>query len=191
MKWTSCVVLLVASALPFAASHGKMIVPEAEFVPGTAIITTFASTIEAASTNWPGKFDGDPTNNVAAFTAAFDNQKNAPGRWATLRAMIDSVVPGCGNTLLSVSPKPIPSDGKVQWTNTATEGFTPSHTGPCEIWLDDTRVLQNDNCAGAYTDIPAHLAVDFSSCVGSCTIRFYWLALHQPTWQAYSTTIHM
>ncbi|RHY61863.1 hypothetical protein DYB30_000181 [Aphanomyces astaci] len=162
------------------AGHGIMSVPKAEFDP-TVMRTTYVATIQA---NFPGKFNDSPDKNVAAFNKAFRDQQ-ATG-FKTLRAMLDPQGPDCGYSKLDVPAKPIPSDGNVVWQNPDSgEGFVPSHT----IWLDNTRVFQNDDCATNFPEKPAaHLPVDFASCVGSCTIRFYWIALHQDLWQVYSTS---
>ncbi|EQC24659.1 hypothetical protein SDRG_17448 [Saprolegnia diclina VS20] len=80
----------------------------------------------------------------------------------------------------------------MTWQNPDTgEGFIPSHTGPCEVWLDNKRVFQNDDCATNFGDKPAaHLPVDYSSCAGDgCMLRFYWIALHQPEWQVYKNCV--
>lgn len=60
--------------------------------------------------------------------------------------------------------------------------------GPCEIWLGNTLVFHDDNCAGNYPSKPkAELKVNYSECKGEkCVLQFYWLALHEPTWQIYS-----
>ncbi|EQC24789.1 hypothetical protein SDRG_17317, partial [Saprolegnia diclina VS20] len=106
--------------------------------------------------------------------------------------MLDPQGPDCGNTLTTGAKKSIPSDGTMTWQNPDTgEGFVPSHTGPCEVWLDDKRVFQNDDCATNFPAKPAaHLPIDYSSCSGDgCMLRFYWLALHEPMWQVYKNCV--
>jgi hypothetical protein len=69
--------------------------------------------------------------------------------------------------------------------------------GPCEIGLDDTLVMYNDDCQSAYSpeedqDVKTVFPMDYSSCSSSgCMLRFYWLALQsldgEVVWQVYST----
>ncbi|KAI9994789.1 hypothetical protein PInf_011620 [Phytophthora infestans] len=99
----------------------------------------------------------------------------------------------CGFTDPKGKPSEPPSDG----TATFSRGIV--HAGPCEIWLDDKMVLQNDDCQSAYGDgtqqtIAVFKPVDYSSCAaGGCMLRFYWLALQRlkgkTVWQAYKNCI--
>ncbi|ETI38760.1 hypothetical protein F442_15414 [Phytophthora nicotianae P10297] len=99
----------------------------------------------------------------------------------------------CGFTDPKGTPSEPPSDG----TATFSRGIV--HAGPCEIWLDDKMVLQNDDCQSAYGDgtqktISVFKPVDYSSCAsGGCMLRFYWLALQRldgkTVWQAYKNCI--
>jgi len=163
------------------SGHGYLTSPLAEFVPGvmeTSYITRFQA-------NFPGKFDDSPANNVKTFTAAFNQQT----QFKTLRDMLASYGSECGNTIKDATAKEIPSDGMLTWQNVDTgEGFIPSHTGPCEVWLDDKRVFQGDDCATQFPSKPAaHIPIDYSSCGSNgCVLRFYWLAIHEPMWQVYS-----
>ncbi|KAG1696878.1 hypothetical protein DVH05_017786 [Phytophthora capsici] len=50
----------------------------------------------------------------------------------------------CGYTVADAPPQPIPSDGMVKWAGNGGGGFT--HSGPCEICIDDKMVLHGDNC---------------------------------------------
>ncbi|EQC34358.1 hypothetical protein SDRG_08129 [Saprolegnia diclina VS20] len=171
-------------SLALVAGHGIVSNPAAEFSPNV-MRTTYVATIQA---NLPGKFDGSPQENVAAFTSAFKVQS----QFKTLRDMLEPQGPACGNSLPNASKKTIPSDGAMTWRNPDTgEGFISSHTGPCEVWLDDKRVFQNDDCPTNFPQKPAaHLPVDYSSCAGDgCMLRFYWLALHQPQWQVYKNCV--
>ncbi|EGZ06330.1 hypothetical protein PHYSODRAFT_341596 [Phytophthora sojae] len=45
----------------------------------------------------------------------------------------------CGFTDPKGTPQPIPAGDAMRST-----GYT--HDGPCEVWLDDTKVLEGDNC---------------------------------------------
>lgn len=60
--------------------------------------------------------------------------------------------------------------------------------GPCELWIDDTRVWHYDDCRGSFPEYPAKIPTDYSACKGNCLVSFYWLALHSPQWQIYSAS---
>ncbi|ETO83056.1 hypothetical protein F444_02858 [Phytophthora nicotianae P1976] len=95
----------------------------------------------------------------------------------------------CGNTLENGDPQPIPADGKVKWHGNEGGGFT--HTGPCEIYLDDKMVLHGDDCEDEFKGGPngskqtSDMPVDFSSCNGKCLLTIYWLAFQNAQWQTY------
>ncbi|OQR91370.1 hypothetical protein ACHHYP_20191 [Achlya hypogyna] len=179
---TRCAAFLAFVAA--ASGHGIVSNPAAEFPPDV-MRTTYVDRIDAF---FPGKFDDSPESNLAAFNAAFKQQS----QYKTLRDMLEPRGPPCGNTLTDVAKKPIPADGTMTWQNPDTgEGFVPSHKGPCEVWLDDKRVFQNDDCPGNYPQAPAAtLKIDYSSCASSgCMLRFYWIALHEPKWQVYKNCV--
>ncbi|GAB9463004.1 hypothetical protein Gpo141_00000480 [Globisporangium polare] len=92
----------------------------------------------------------------------------------------------CGYTKLDGTPQPIPKNDMIR-----TTGYT--HEGPCEIWLDDTRVFHGKNChvdVGAGTN---YQKLDFSSCKGKCTMYWYWLGIRgsgkSVSWQIYKECI--
>ncbi|KAG6948154.1 hypothetical protein JG688_00015222 [Phytophthora aleatoria] len=66
-------------------------------------------------------------------------------------------------------------------------GFT--HTGPCEVWCDDTKVLFDYDCQTKYPDIPAKLPYDESKCANANRLTIYWLALHGDQWQVYTDCV--
>ncbi|KAJ8576978.1 hypothetical protein ON010_g2232 [Phytophthora cinnamomi] len=111
--------------------------------------------------------------------------------YKTLRAFMDgasyTVADGanyyCGFTNINASPQPIP-DGTMRST-----GYT--HDGPCEVWLDTTRVLQSDNCHETISGKTYDL--DYSSCTGTCTLRWYWLGVrflkNEYSWQVYKACV--
>ncbi|KAG9404004.1 hypothetical protein AC1031_005542 [Aphanomyces cochlioides] len=74
------------------------------------------------------------------------------------------------------------NDGNVYWHH-GQEGFTPSHKGPCEVWCDNTRVYQDDNCARNNPN--GTMPIDLATCKKSTLMTVYWLALHSPSWQIY------
>ncbi|OWZ14824.1 hypothetical protein PHMEG_00011627 [Phytophthora megakarya] len=95
----------------------------------------------------------------------------------------------CGYTRTDVDPQPVPKDGKVKWWGNGGGGFT--HTGPCELYLDDKMVLHGDDCEEEYPGGPdgsekmSEMPVDFSACKGKCMLTIYWLAFQNEQWQAY------
>lgn len=50
-------------------------------------------------------------------------------------------------------------------------------------------MFSSDCCRRDFPAYPAEIPIDFSSCHGDCTFTFYWLALHEPLWQVYSTFV--
>lgn len=168
----------------YAAGHGYLTTPLTEFSDPNAMKTNFVATIDAF---FPGKFNGNPQQNADNFARAFKAQT----QFSSLRNMLESHGPTCGFSNPNASPKPIPQDSKIVWQNPDTnEGFVPSHTGPCEVWLNEKKVFYEDNCAGKFNSHPkASIPIDFSSCVGSCQLKFYWLALHEQKWQVYKNCI--
>ncbi|OWZ02795.1 hypothetical protein PHMEG_00025578 [Phytophthora megakarya] len=89
----------------------------------------------------------------------------------------------CGFTDPKGTPQPIPAG------NMRSTGYT--HDGPCEVWLDDTMVLDGDNCHEKFPGKDA--PVDYSSCKGSCLMRWYWLGVrflkNEYSWQVYKECI--
>ncbi|KAG1705028.1 hypothetical protein DVH05_005053 [Phytophthora capsici] len=90
----------------------------------------------------------------------------------------------CGFTDPKGTPQPIPAGNAMRST-----GYT--HDGPCEVWLDDTMVLDGDNCHEKFPG--KDYTVDYSSCKGTCTLRWYWLGIrflkNQYSWQVYKACI--
>ncbi|EGZ08128.1 hypothetical protein PHYSODRAFT_255975 [Phytophthora sojae] len=123
-----------------------------------------------------------PEFSTATFTSAFPNTG-----YSSLRDMLDQQVADCANTRIDVSPVDVAGLTVVTWEN--GNGIT-SHRGPCEVWVDDIVVNHQDDCvatygAGTQIKVPAN----FSKCLGDCTLRFYWLALHEPKWQIYKQCV--
>ncbi|KAG9404019.1 hypothetical protein AC1031_005558 [Aphanomyces cochlioides] len=148
-----------------AYGHGQLVDPLATFKAGVDV-TAFCDTI-----NGPKVLPGDQYNNSPEYSLKAFITANPASCGA------------CGNTLANGTPKPFPSDNIVKWHHGDGEGFTPSHMDPCELWCDDTRVYQNDNCA---TNIPTgNMAVSSSACKNAKQLTIYWLALHNPDWQIY------
>jgi hypothetical protein len=136
------------------------------------------------------KWDGNNAASVDTFTSL----KTANNFVDLKTLMDDTAVYGadCGFTDPTGTPQPVPTDGKATFSRALV------HVGPCEIWLDDKKVLAEDDCFSKYgnenQDIKSVFPVDYSSCDnGGCKeMRFYWLAFQgvdgKTVWQSYSTS---
>ncbi|POM78883.1 Hypothetical protein PHPALM_3537 [Phytophthora palmivora] len=142
---------------------------------------------------WKGGWDeskGDP-----GLLSTF-KELAAKNNYKDVRTLMDGN-PVYGEDCGFTDPKGTPVDPPTDGTATFSRGIV--HAGPCEIWLDDKMVLQNDDCQAAYGDgtqetIAVFKPVDYSSCAsGGCMLRFYWLALQRlkgkTVWQAYKNCI--
>ncbi|KAF4315124.1 hypothetical protein G195_011316, partial [Phytophthora kernoviae 00238/432] len=63
----------------------------------------------------------------------------------------------CGFTDPNGTPQPIPEGNAMRST-----GYT--HDGPCEVWIDDTLAMGNDNCHEAFPG--KDYTIDYSACKG-------------------------
>ncbi|KAG7378359.1 hypothetical protein PHYPSEUDO_010218 [Phytophthora pseudosyringae] len=134
-----------------------------------------------------GKFDGTTVDNSAEFTKAFKSSK-----FSSLKEHVnDKAAIGvsgatltCGSRDSKATAEPMP-ETIVEWSHSDSDGFTPSHVGPCEVWCDDVRAFQDDDCATHFTTAPAELPFDRDACMGSSLLSFYWLAMQSSTWQVY------
>ncbi|KAE9288505.1 hypothetical protein PF008_g26123 [Phytophthora fragariae] len=179
---------LLISTLGISAvnGHGWLTKPAATFDSAAGDKTQFIATIESSTSGFEGTFNTAPSDNVASFTKAFTSSK-----YKSLKALIDDkakiTVTGatltCGNAEPTASPQPLPAT--LEWSHSDSEGFTPSHEGPCEAWCDDVRVFQDDNCAANFKTAPAEMPYEKSKCSGAKMLTFYWMAMHGPTWQVY------
>ncbi|POM71158.1 Hypothetical protein PHPALM_12309 [Phytophthora palmivora] len=180
--------LLVMKALVVGVNgHGYMTEPAVTFLSSSTDNTQFIATIESSASGFSGTFSGSPADNTAAFTTAFKassytSLKELINDKATI-TVTDATLT-CGSCDPDETAQPLP-DKYVEWSHSSTEGFTSSHEGPCEVWCDDIRVFQDDDCAADYTSAPAELPYDRDACLGTSTLTFYWLALHSSTWQVY------
>ncbi|ETL35162.1 hypothetical protein L917_12512 [Phytophthora nicotianae] len=185
---TTCFSVMLATAMLAANvyAHGYMSDPAVTFLT-TNDPTQFIATIESSASGLTGTFNGAPADNTAAFTKAFESSsfsslKELINEKATLT--VSDATLTCGSCDPDETAQPLP-DTYVEWAHSDSEGFTASHEGPCEIWCDDVRVFQGDDCAADYTTAPAKLPYDHDACLGSSVLTFYWLALHSSTWQVY------
>ncbi|KAG7388665.1 hypothetical protein PHYPSEUDO_011992 [Phytophthora pseudosyringae] len=180
---------LLASALAASVvnGHGYMTDPKVTFTAQAGDPTQYIATIESTASGLSGTFNGAPKDNVAAYTKAFGASKyTSLKEFVTDKAKIS--VTGATLTCGSCDPKeaaqPMPK-ATMEWSHSDSEGFTASHEGPCEVWCDDVRTFQDDNCPAKFTTAPAQLPFDRDACMGASTLTFYWMAMHSSTWQVY------
>lgn len=163
-------------------AHGYLSNPPAQFTDSTTKTAANAVADESIDPAFGGlKWDNDPDSNVKTFTGAFKNSK-----FTSLKNMFDKVGVKCGNSRVDIPAIDVSNMNSMSWQNDEyKEGFTKSHSGPCETWLDDKMVFQNDDCRAAYPKYPAVLPIDYSACSGKCLMEFYWIGLHEAKWQLY------
>uniref|UniRef100_A0AAV1UT93 Uncharacterized protein n=1 Tax=Peronospora matthiolae TaxID=2874970 RepID=A0AAV1UT93_9STRA len=178
---------MTAVAFDSVHAHGYVSKPAAQFID-PASSTTYVKTITAdVNSAFNGlKWDDSPVANAATFTSSFAN-----AGYASLRDMLDQQVSDCANTRTDVSPVDVSGLTVMNWQNDEEhKGFIDSHHGPCEVWIDDIMVDRQEDCVATYgSGYPASINVDFSRCSGACTLRFYWLALHEINWQVYKQCV--
>ncbi|CAK4535963.1 unnamed protein product [Aphanomyces euteiches] len=127
-----------------ALGHGYLNVPLPTFLPGVNDITAYCGTMDGPNILPGDQYNTSPENNANAFTTHFKASS-----YKTLKDFVaanDGGCGTCGHTDANGTPHALPADGNVYWHH-GQEGYTPSHEGPCEVWCDNTRVYQNDNCA--------------------------------------------
>ncbi|KAG1685351.1 hypothetical protein DVH05_008455 [Phytophthora capsici] len=179
--------VLLATSVPSVDAHGYMLIPESQF-KGSAN----SAWIVQIDPVWASdKWDGNNPQSVDTFKSL-----KAANNFKDLKTLMDDTsVYGadCGFTDPNGTPQPIPTDGKATFSRALV------HVGPCEIWLDDKKVLYEDDCFSKYgnknQDIKSVFPVDYSSCDnGGCKqMRFYWLAFQglskKTVWQSYKDCI--
>ena len=115
--------------------------------------------------------------------------------YPTLRAMLDDAslyevineaMFDCGLTSPTTETQAIPTNNSFQ-----TSGYPLD--GPCEIWLNDTKVVAGRNC---HTEFPrGEHQLDYSVCGDLCTVRWYWLGIKYIegiySWQVYKNCIEI
>ncbi|KAJ0394159.1 hypothetical protein P43SY_003885 [Pythium insidiosum] len=99
-----------------------------------------------------------------------------------LKGMAEKAGSRCGQTDPS-HVQPIPTNGAVQFAITAV------HIGPCEVWLDNTKVASARDCWKEFSG--QRIPVDFSKCNGGCQLRWVWLATHTTPWEFYDNCVRL
>ncbi|KAG1708886.1 hypothetical protein DVH05_022518 [Phytophthora capsici] len=183
---TPSAILAVASLTASVHAHGYISKPKATYQPNTVYTTYNALTTAAVNSAFAGgKYDGSPSQNAQVFA----DHWNATG-YKSLREMVDPIATDYGFSVKTATPVDVTGYTEMWWQNDEyKEGFIASHEGPCEGWIDDTRIFHYDNCAAQFKTYPAKIPADYSSCKGDCLFSFYWLALHEPNWQIYKQCV--
>ncbi|GMF30947.1 unnamed protein product [Phytophthora fragariaefolia] len=129
-------------------------------------------------------------------TSVYTSLKSSNG-YSDIRTLLDSDTSLYGADCCYTDPNATAKDPPTSGDATLSRGMV--HVGPCEIWLDDTMVLSNDDCMTAYGDgtvdtKSVFTPVDYSSCSTSgCMLRFYWLAFQgvdsEIVWQVYKDCV--
>ncbi|KAH7481748.1 hypothetical protein KRP22_015057 [Phytophthora ramorum] len=90
----------------------------------------------------------------------------------------------CGFTDINGDVQAIPDGNAMRST-----GYT--HDGPCEVWLDDTMVMQYDNCHEVISG--KDYTIDYSSCTSTCTLYWFWMGVrylnNAYSWQVYKACV--
>ncbi|KAJ0412588.1 hypothetical protein ATCC90586_006955 [Pythium insidiosum] len=188
LRFLASTAVVVAVSSDPAHAHGYISSPAASYANSYTKTSYNALLSESANAAFRGrKWNDSPEANARQFTEAF----RASGE-ASLKALLDAAAPGCGNSRVDVAPVDVSGLGALQFRNDEyREGFVSSHHGPCEIWIDSTRVFHGDDCRAQFPSYPASIPVDYSACSPgkTCTLTFYWLALHEPQWQVYKQCV--
>ncbi|KAG7381597.1 hypothetical protein PHYPSEUDO_005801 [Phytophthora pseudosyringae] len=182
---------VAAFAVQNVSAHGYMYIPLAEFVDSET-----SAWVVQIDPQWSGDWDSCSSSDSDCLTTLYTSLKSSNG-YSDIRTLLDSDTDlygaNCGYTDPDATAKDPPTTGDA----TFSRGMV--HVGPCEIWLDDTMVLSNDDCMTAYGDGTQDTAsvftpVDYSSCSTSgCMLRFYWLAFQgvdsSIVWQVYKDCV--
>jgi hypothetical protein len=156
--------------------HGYMSKPQAIYIdPSTQ--TSYIQRVDG-NTIFPGeKWDDSPERNT--------NQLISHSEFPELKTFFSKYINGCPINDLS---KIINVDNvyTFEWQNDQEkQGFVSSHEGPCEIWIDDRKIFNDNNCAKHFNTYPAVINIDYSVCKGTCQFEFYWITMQEALWQLY------
>jgi hypothetical protein len=173
----SLILFVFASLSVKINAHGYISYPPAKYLDDT-VKTTYVDIINGPQLYSDKKWDDTPSKNLEQFNSLnIDNLK---------KFILSHSKNICSRNDMS-SPVKFLAQPYMSWQNDQElKGFIPSHTGPCEIWLDNTKVYNSKNCVGDNTNYPASIQMSYKQCKNNCTLQFYWLALHEPNWQVYS-----
>ncbi len=174
--------LLILSTL-FTTTYGNgwMTKPAAIYFDNSGK-SNYIMRVDAKSL-FPGYiWDHSPDDNDLEYQRLVKNN----GIVQPLKTFFDQRINGCPMNDLSVVVGTMNYTTMEFLNDQAHEGLVRTHSGPCEVWLDDILVFSDKNCAADYTSYPAQLPIDYSKCSkDTCLLSFYWCAMHEPFWQLF------
>lgn len=176
--------IYLATLLQSVSGHGYLSQPAAVYSDTTT--KTAAVAIVNANVLYPNiKWNDSPERNSIQYQMLISSN-----RIGDLKSFYSTHVNGCPNNQLNTVVD-VSGIKSMKWQNDEfKEGFTPSHTGPCEAWIDDTKVFTDNDCSAHFKAYPAELPIDYSVCKNkSCLFAFYWIGLHEANWQLYKSCV--
>lgn len=178
--------LLALFFISHVSGHGYISNPQAQFYDGLTKTKYNSITDESIDPAFAGnKWNDNPDNNLKTLMQTFNKTK-----FTSLKNMFDVAKIDCGNSRVDISPVDVSNMNTMTWQNDEEKvGFVKSHSGPCEVWLDNNMVARSNDCRTSFPDYPAVIKIDYSSCGSKCLLEFYWMAVHEPKWQMYKQCV--
>ncbi|RQM18782.1 hypothetical protein DD237_008254 [Peronospora effusa] len=178
-------VTFVATIVDYVEAHGYIKDPPCSFIG----IPENSGWVVEIPPPWKGDWDG--CNSFECLLALF-KKLGAANNYKDVRSLMDGnplYGKDCGHTDPKAKAVPPPSNGQ------ATFSRPVGHSGPCELWIENKKVFQSDDCQSSHPD-GIFKPVDYSLCgSNSCILRFYWIALQRKgkntVWQAYKNCINI
>lgn len=171
-------VIIIYIFIDYINAHGYLSQPAATYIGPEK--TSYINTVDGNKI-FPGvKWDDTPLANTNELIKKIND-----GSFPDLKTFFSKYINGCPKNNLN---KAVSVNGlnSFKWQNDEEKkGFINTHDGPCEVWIDSKKIFSNTNCAKQYTEYPAEVPIDYSSCSGTCQFEFYWLAMHEYMWQMY------
>ncbi|EEY56117.1 uncharacterized protein PITG_08895 [Phytophthora infestans T30-4] len=165
----------VLASMPAVQSHGYIVDPAAQWAdgyPNNGYGSTVDNEIWGVYDNSKYGFGVNGTLNFFKATFPTKGYKSLGAFIAKNQELYSSKTdPDCGLTVYKDSAR-----SKLPASQLEHTGFT--HTGPCEVWCDDTKVLSDYDCQTKYSAIPAKIPYDEAKCAKANRLTIYWLALH-------------
>ncbi len=176
-----CMFLTVYIHIIFVNANGYMIKPLATYYDYSGR-TNYITRVDAKALFKDYIWDYSPSENAKEYQRLVDDGRIIQ----PLSNFMNQYINGCPMNDLSAVASVANSSTMEFLNDQAHEGLVKTHSGPCEIWIDNERVFSDMNCAEHYTSYPAALPVDYSKCKNDkCLLSFYWLTLHEPMWQLF------
>ena len=162
-------------------AHGYMSKPNATYFDESGK-TNYIMRVDARTLFPAYTWDYSPSENALEYQRLVNNG----GIAQPLRLFMNQRINGCPMNKMDVIMNTNNFDTMDFQNDQAREGLISTHSGPCEIWIDDIRVFSDMNCAEHYKDYPTRLPVDYSKCTSdTCQLAFYWCAMHESWWQLF------